>query len=179
MRPLLAMALGYLLVVLYAKVGGYDMYADPLGWLLVLYGVHRLPEHLEGRRQLLGLAALAGAVSVPLWVPTVAEWLADADPSLAWAVGLPQLAFTALLCERLARAALAAGEETAAAWLRTLLTLVVVVAVLPVLVFGAGMDGLGPGTVAAAVLSQLALVWLLLRYSGRSWAGAPAPQRAS
>lgn len=179
MRPLQAMALGYLLVALYAKVGGYDLYADPLGWLLVLYGVRRLPAELEGRTRLLLVGLVAGAVSVPLWVPTVARWLEGADPALAWAAGLPQLAFAALLCERLAHAASEAGEPAASGWMRTLLSLVVVVAVLPVLVLGAGLDDLAPGTAAAAVLAQLALVWLLFAYSGRSWAGGPAPRPAA
>lgn len=176
MKPLQAMAMGYVFIALYAKFNGYDAYADPVGWALVLYGVHLLPHDFERRGTVLVAALVAGAVSVPLWFPAVAEWFDEADPSLAWAVGLPQLAFAGLLCHVLARGARDAGEHRAAAWLRTLLTLFVVVALVPVLVFGGGLESLGPSAAAAVQLAQLALIWMLFLYSGREWAGAPQRQ---
>ena len=97
---------------------------------------------LESRRTLLGLAALAGAVSIPLWIPGVSDALYDTDPALLWAVNLPQLGFGGLLAHVLARRAADTEDTRAAAWLRVAVTGFVVVALLPILVWGAGVDAL-------------------------------------
>ena len=114
MRPLQSIAMGLVIVALHAEFGGFDALADPLGWVLVLLGVRDLPVDLESRRTLLGLAALAGAVSIPLWIPGVSDALYDTDPALLWAVNLPQLGFGGLLAHVLARRA-ADTEDTRAA----------------------------------------------------------------
>lgn len=173
MKPLQSIAMGYVFIALYARFGGYDAYADPVGWALVLYGVHRLPDEFAGRGTVLSLGWVAALVSVPLWFPAVSDLLEDADESLAWAVDLPQFGFGALLCHTLARAALADDDRRAAGWLRILSTGFVVVAVLPVLVFGGGIDGLTDTAGGAVQVVQVAAVWLLFLYSGRVWAGAP------
>jgi len=148
MKPLQALALGLVVVGLRAAVGGFDLLADPLGWLLVL----------------------AGLVAVPLWVPAVAEALLDADSALAWAANLPQLTATAGIGWALGEAAVADGDTGARAWLATAATLVAVAAVLPVLVFGGGLTALEVPTYVAAALSLLLLVVLLFVYAGRPWA---------
>ncbi len=99
--------------------------------------------------------------------------LDDADPSLAWAADLPGFVFAGLLFLHLSRAALAAGERRPAGVLRSFLALVVVVAVLPVLVFGAGWDDLGPTASSLGQLLQLGTVIVLFSLSGRAWAGGP------
>ncbi|MGI8645426.1 MAG: hypothetical protein ACR2JD_03760 [Nocardioides sp.] len=174
MKPLQALALGLVVVGLRAAVGGFDLLADPLGWLLVLAGLSALPEDTPRRALLLTLATLAGPVAVPLWVPAVADALLEADPALALAVNLPQLAATAALGWALGQAAAAAGDPAARAWLATAATLVVVAAVLPVLVFGGGLSTLEVPTYVAAALSLLLLVVLLFAFAGRPWA-RPAP----
>lgn len=161
--------MGYVIIALFARQGGYDLLADPVGWVLVLLGVRRLPDPIA-RDTLLYVGALALAVSVPLWVPAVVEAIAREDASLAWAADLPALAFAGLLFHQLARAAQGAGERTTASVLHGLLTLTVVVAVLPVLVFGAGADGLADLAGGSGQLLNLATVVVLFTYSGRTWA---------
>jgi hypothetical protein len=172
-KPLQAVAMGYVFIALYARFDGYDAYADPVGWTLVLYGLHRLPADLPQRSGLVPLGWLSWLVSIPLWFPAVVDRLEDADPSLAWAVDLPQFGFGALLCLALARAATADRDLRAASWLRLLLTAIVVVAVLPVLIFGGGIDELTDPAALAVQVVYVVLVWLMFQYSGRVWAGAP------
>ncbi len=109
-------------------------------------------------------------VSAVVWFPQVTSALYDADPSLAWAADLPQLVFSALLCHVLSERAREAGDPRAARWLATTRTLLVVVGLLPVLVFGAGMSGLELASYLAAGTVALLLIWLLFTYSARPWA---------
>lgn len=168
MKPLQSVAMGLLIILLVAPVRGHDLLADPVGWVLVLLGVRDLP--VARRRPLLALGAVAGAVSVAVWFPEVATRLADGDPALLWSANLPQLALVLLLCHELAERARAAGDTRASAWLRTLRLLAVVVAVLPPLVFGAGVAALEVPAYVAAQLLLLVLVWLGFRYAARPWA---------
>jgi len=115
MLPLKAIALGLVIVGLRAAVGGYDLVADPLGWVLVLVGLARLPEDLPRRGLALGAATLALLTAAALWFPALRDPVADADPALGWATSLPQLA-----------------------------VLVGITAALPILVLGGGIDVLGP-----------------------------------
>lgn len=163
--------MGYVVIALFARQGGYDLLADPLGWLLVLLGVSRLPDPVD-RAALLYAGTLALLVSIPLWVPTVLEAIANEDDSLAWAADLPALVFAALLFRQLGRAALAAGDATASTVLQGLVTFVVVVALLPVLVFGAGFSGLEDLAGGSGQLLNVVSVAVLFAYSGRDWAGS-------
>ncbi len=169
MRPLQSIGMGLVIIGLRATFGGYDALPDLLGWVLVVYGVRGLPEDLQHRSALTTLSLLAGAVSIPLWLPDVADRLYDTNPSLGWAANLPQLGFVGLLCFTLARRAAAADDTRAAAWARTALTGFVVVGVLPVLVFGAGIDSLEVPSYVAASVALLLLIWLLFTWSSRPW----------
>ena len=175
MRPLQSIAMGLVIIVL-DTLGTYDALPDPVGWVLVALGVRRLPRDLPHRTLLAMLTLLAGVVSVALWIPGVADDLHDTHPSLLWAANLPQLGFAGLLCFVLARRATAAGDAAAAAWSRTTLTGVAVVAVLPVLVFGAGISSLEVPAYLGASLVLLLLIWLLFSWSSRPWIAAdPLP----
>lgn len=178
MKPLQSVAMGLVIIALVAKFGGYDAYADPVGWLLVLIGARALPVATPSRSAVLALGCLAAAVSVPLWLPPVADWLADADAALEWAAYLPQFGFVALLCHALAGAAAAAGEPGAAAWLRVVVTLALVVMAAPIVVFGAGLTGVADVAVVSGWLLHALTIWLLFSYSGRAWAGAPVTDGA-
>jgi hypothetical protein len=179
MKPLQSAAMGYVFIALYARLRGYDLYADPAGWALVLLGVWRLPEDTPHRFALKYVGLVAAAVSLPLWLPVVRDALADADPSLGWAADLPAFAFTALLCHALSAAAKEAGDVKPTQWLLIVRTAVVVVALLPVLVFGAGISGLADPAALAAQAVYVVLVWLLFSYCGRPWAGAPVDENAA
>jgi hypothetical protein len=176
MKPLQAIAMGLVFVVLESRwpaLGGYDAYFDPLGWLLILYGVRGLPDDLPFRGGVRALGLVALAASVPLSVPSVVDWLEDADMSLAWAMLLPQFAFLGLLFHALAAAATEAGERRAAGWLRLVVTATVIVMVAPILIFGAGLTGLADPAELVRFLLYLMTVWLLFNYASRTWAGAP------
>lgn len=176
MKPLHAVALGLIVVGLRAAVGGYDLVADPLGWLLVMVGLAQLPEDLPRRGAALGAATLALVVAAALWFPALRVTLAEADPALGWAASLPQLVALAVIALALARAADRAGDSGPGGWLLTTGILVGITAALPVLVFGAGVDALEAPSYAAAALALLLLVGLLLAYAGRPWAARAAPQ---
>jgi uncharacterized membrane protein HdeD (DUF308 family) len=171
MRPLQSIAMGLVIVALRAPLaGGYDALPDPLGWLLVIVGVRGLPADLSRRGEVLTLAWLATAVSVPLWFPAVTDAAYATHPSLGWALNLPQLGFAALLCHSLATGAVAAEDRKAASWLRTAMAGFVAAAVLPVVVFGAGVGSLELTAYVGATLVLITLIWLLFAYSGRPWA---------
>jgi hypothetical protein len=169
--------MGLVIVALTARFHGYDALPDPLGWLLVVSGIGALTREADPpypeRGTLRTLAWLAGAVSVALWFPAVTDGLYDADPSLGWAANLPQVAFTAVLCHALLHRADAASDLRAARRLTLMRTVVIVVALLPVLVFGARLESLETTSYLLASVAMLALIWLLFTYSSRPWANEP------
>jgi hypothetical protein len=174
-KPLQSIGMGLVIVALSARARGYDLLPDPVGWLLVLHGLGRLPEPLPHRSALRTLGLLALAMSVVLWFPGLADRLEDADESLLWAANLPQLAFVALLCRALAGLA----DDAAARWLRTASVLTAVAALLPVVVFGAAQSALlGVMVVGSAAVLVLVIV-LLFRYAGRPWAAPQVDQTTS
>jgi hypothetical protein len=172
-KPLQAIGLGFVFLVLVTTVGGYDLYPDWFGWGLVLVGVRALPRDYPLRSALLYVGLVALAVAVPLWVPAVDDALADADESIAWALNLPRFGFAVLLALALARAAEAADARGPATWWRVLMVGNAVVAVLPVLVFGGGLEGLGVIAGTLVVVVPLTMTVALFWHSGRAWAGAP------
>lgn len=168
MKPLQSIGMGLLIVVLVARFGDYDALADPLGWLLVLRGVRRLAD----RTTLLTLAVGALVVACAVWLPPTQELLDRSDPSLRWAVNLPQVLFCVVLCRQLSEVAEEGDDRKARAWLRTTLVLNVVLAIAPVLVFAAKADDLLGSVYAAAGVVVLLLIVLLFAYARRPWAPA-------
>ena len=164
--------MGLLIVVLTASVHGYDVLADPLGWLLVLAGLSRLPSLSAGA--VTTLAGLSFLVSVVVWWPAARDALNVTDPSLAWAASLPELATAIALAHGLAREARTVGDRSATAWLRTARTLLVVVVLLPPVVIGGGLDQLRGTAALVGSASLVLLVVLLFGYAGRPWATPPA-----
>jgi hypothetical protein len=169
-KPLQSVAMGLVIVALFARAGGYDLLPDPLGWLLVLHGLHRLPRDLPLAGALRPLGIVALAVSVALWLPPVVDRLVEADESLLWAANLPQLAFVALLCLALSRQAAGAADHRSSSWLRSAAVLTVVAALLPAVVFGAEEVELLAVMVVGATLVLLLVIVLLFRYAARGWA---------
>lgn len=179
MKPLQAVGLGLVLLALgpaEADPGVFDPLPDPLGWLLILIGLHGLAPRLDPVRLglLRFLGALALVISIALVVPSVARWLAT-DPSLGWSADVPRFAFFALLCHLLSQAALKAGHVAGASTFSIAGAALVFVIAAPPLAFGADWDGVGKAGQVAAQVVQLALVVLCFVFSGRRWAGAPDP----
>lgn len=164
--------MGLVVVLLTAAVNGYDVLADPLGWLLVLTGLSRLP--LPQHRALRTLATLSLVVSVVVWVPAARDALNVTDDALAWAASIPEILTLVLLSHALAGVARSAGDDRARSWLLTARLLMVVVLLLPPVVLGGGADSLIVATAVVSNLSLLLLIVVLFGYSGRPWA-LPAP----
>ncbi|GAA5140231.1 hypothetical protein GCM10023340_00010 [Nocardioides marinquilinus] len=182
MRPLQAIAMGVVVLLLEAPAGGFDLLADPLGWLLVLLGVRDLPRAMPLRGALRAVSVVAAVASVPLWLPVVVEALEDADESLAWAANLPRLGFFVVLGLGLAGAATAAGDRVAGTCWRVVAGGGLVVVLLPALVFGGGLNQLDDAAGAAVALVPTVVVVLGFWHSGRRWAGgepAPSPDDVS
>jgi len=158
--------MGLVIVVLVARFGGYDALPDPLGWLLVLWGVRRLPDPTL----LVTLAGAALVVACAVWFPATQGVLDRSDPSLRWAVNLPQVFFCVMLCHRLAALASGVGDVKGAAWQRTTMVLNAVLAIAPVVAFASGSDYLLPTIYAAAAGVVVLLIVLLFAHSSRSWA---------
>jgi hypothetical protein len=174
-KPLQAVAMGLVIVLLTASVSGYDLLADPLGWLLVLVGLSTLPVPQRGVLQ--GLAMLSLVVSAVVWFPGARDALNVRDLALAWAAGLPELITLVVLTHALAQTAVLTADRSATAWLRTARTLLLVVTVLPAIVLGGGIDSLDTalGLIGSAVL--LLVIVLFFRYADRPWA-QPADENA-
>ena len=174
MKPLPWIAMGLVIVALSAHARGVDLLADPLGWVLVLLGVHRF-----GRLSppATWLAAVALVVSSFLWWPGVSEALADQDVSLVWAASVPELAAMAALCAGLARVAGSAGDRRARAWLGTAAVLAVVTALAPLPVLAAGRDL--DSVLLLGLVTVVLVIALLFRYSSRPWAVIGVDQTTS
>jgi len=176
-KPLQAVAMGLVIVLLTVSAHGYDVLADPIGWALVLVGVSTLP--VAERTSLRWLAVISLLVSAVVWVPAARDALNVADLALAWAAGLPELVTLIVLAHALARSAWTAGDTTARRWLLTARTLLVVTALLPAVVLGGGFDSWDSVLGLVGSLTLLLLIVLLLRYSSRSWARpVSAPETA-
>lgn len=167
MRPLQPIGLGLVLVLIHA--GPYDLLPDPIGWLMILAGVSTLPPAVERRSLLLGMAGLAGAISVPLWWPAWAESLNNGDPSLWWAINLPQLGFVLLLGLALMQAARQDGDDGGGRWWQLVATLATLTALLPVVVFGGGVEALRVPTYVLAGGTLVTVIALCFAHSGRPW----------
>jgi len=152
----------------------YDALPDPLGWLLVLWGVFALVRANKVFDSTRWLALVAAAVSVPMWFPQVNHQL---DASGGWFVSLPQIAFCLVLSREIGL--LAARQEPVDDYAAKRFGLLVwgfgLVAVLPVLAIGGGVKQLETPTAVSATLVTLAFVYFLFRVHRREWLGGPGP----
>lgn len=168
MTALQKVAMGLLIVVLDAWMGGFDAVPDVLGWILVVVGLRDLRSVLTGSGVLLTLAVISAAVAVALLSPG----LADAFPeSTGWLLSVPQLAFSIMLC---ASMALAAADDADLArrfsWLRWVFVALVFA---PVLLYGGGLDALLIPISVVTVAANVYLIYLLFKVSRRPYALVP------
>ncbi|WP_203337669.1 hypothetical protein [Nocardioides limicola] len=175
MKPLQPIALGLIIIALHAELpSGHDIFADPIGWVLVLVGTAKAQLANARRRTLQTLGLIALLVAGVLWFPDLAETLHGTDPGVIWALNLPQLGFTAYLCVALAETA-APVDPPARNWLRFTAGWILIAGVLPVLAFGAGIGILEEWFPIVAGLSLLMLICLMFVYAGRRWARLDVP----
>jgi hypothetical protein len=174
--------MGMVIVVLFAYFPAhpspdwkrYDALADPLGWVLVLLGMWALVRLDEAFATSRWCAVLAGVVSVPMWIPQLSHHL---DDSGQWFASLPQIVFGLLLCREIGvRGAWQAQPDR---YVERRFGLLVwgfgLVAVLPVLTLGGGIDQLEGPTQLVSLLVNVVFIWLLFRVHRREWLGGPGP----
>jgi hypothetical protein len=161
--PLQKVAMGLVIVLVDAFFGGYDAVPDPVGWVMVIAGLLPLRPRLESGSGLVVLAGLCLVVSVATYPPAVTALL---DESGGWALSLPQIAFSYLLCTGLAPSV----EQFSRRFL-TLRWLFVALGAGPVLVFGGDVEVLRSPFALLGVGANLYLVYLLFRSSPHVAAG--------
>jgi hypothetical protein len=158
--------MGLIIVALRVSAGGYDLIADPLGWLLVISGMLELRERLPGGGTIVGLAALSGVLSLILYPPQVSSVL---DSSVSWLASLPEIAFAVALSGSLAKVAEQAGDRNAGRF-GTLRWVFVALLFAPVVVYGGQVPALVVPVAVIAVAAIVYLVYLLFKVSKRAWA---------
>jgi hypothetical protein len=180
--PLQKVAMGMVIVVLFAYFPAhpspdwkhYDALADPVGWLLVVVGMAALTRADATFGTSRWLAVLAGAVSVPVWFPQIAHRL---DASGEWFTSLPQIAFCLLLSREIGL--LGADRTPPDGYVAKRFGLLVwgfaLLAVLPVVTLGGGVDRLAGPTQLVSLLVSVAFVYALFRVHRREWLGGPGP----
>jgi hypothetical protein len=147
-------AMGLLLVILDVPPTGWDWVADPLGWVLVLLGLSAVRDDVPNHRGLSITAWVCLVVSVIIYPPGS---VATLDDSLGWVFSVPTVVWCFLMCDALHDVA-DGGRRTTLLWLRNLFA---AVAVLPLLVYLAGLDWLTVPTAVLAVGANVALLYLL------------------
>lgn len=159
MTPLQGIAMGLVIVLVDASFGGYDGVPDPLGWLLVLWGVRRLRPVLAESGVLVALAAVCLVVSIATYPPQVTEQL---DESGGWALSLPQLAFSF---------ALAGALGPVSGWLekrfRVMRPVFVVLAVAPAVVIGGDLEAVRSPLAFVVAAANVYFVYLLFQASSQ------------
>lgn len=172
--PLRQIAVGLLLVAVVAGPAPVTGALHIVGWLLVIGAVQRLPREngpgADGPGGLTGAAVVSLVVALPLAVPALAGRVADADPSIAWVLSLPQVLFLWLLARHLVALALGAGDADAASWWRWVRTGAVATAVLPALAFPTDNAAAIGATLLVGLLTVLLAVGLLVWHGSRPWA---------
>lgn len=157
MTSLQKIAMGLVLTLVDAVIGGYDAVPDVLGWALVVAGLVELRDRINAST-LIPLAVVAGLVSLVGLRPGLVE---DLPESAGWLLSLPQVVFSYLLCTEVA----ALVQDPLARRFRGLRWAFVVVGVGPVLLYGGGVDVLLVPLALLAVVAGIYLVWLLFRAS--------------
>jgi len=149
--------MGLVIVLVDASFGGYDGVPDPLGWLLVVWGVRRLRPVLAEARVLLVVAAVCLVVSIVTYPPQVVEQL---DESGGWALSLPQLAFSF---------ALAGAVGPVSGWLekrfRLMRPVFVALAVAPAIVIGGDLEAVRSPLAFVVAAANVYFVYLLFQAS--------------
>jgi hypothetical protein len=189
MSPLQKIAMGLVIVFVPAYFPAdphpewqvYDALPDPVGWALVLWGMHALARHLDVDVAS-WLAWVAFAVSVPLWFPQVnhllvPEYNDSIDVSFQWFISLPQAAFGLALARKIGREGelqqprdrFVAGRYGVLTWAFG------ATIVLPVIAYGGGVEGLVNPTLVGIGLVNVVFIYYLFRVHRRSWLGGPGP----
>jgi hypothetical protein len=189
MSPLQKIAMGLVIVLVPANFphdphpawNFYDALPDPVGWVLVLLGLHALREHLDVD-VVRWLAWVALAVSVPLWFPQVnhllvPEYNHSIEVSFQWFLSLPQTVFSLMLARTIGLQAelLSPRDRFAAGRFGVLTWAFAALVVLPVIAYGGGVESLESPALIGIGLVNVVFVYYLFRVHRRTWLGGPGP----
>ena len=168
--PLQKVAMGLVIVVIEADMGGFDALPDVLGWVLVIAGVLDLRTVLAGFGTLLTLAALSAAVSAALLWPGLADSFTE---STGWLLSLPQLAFSIALCGSVA-AVVPTIESAVARSFSRMRWVFGALALAPAVLYGGEVDALLAPLAFVTVAANVFLIVTLFRISKRPYALGPS-----
>ena len=179
--------MGLLIVFIPAtfEIGGqpWDALPDPLGWLLVVAGLRALGKTLDVDL-ITWLAVVALIVSVPLWVPQFVDVLphtagddAGVEPSVQWALFVPQALFSLLLAKTISGTATlrTPRDVFVAGRFGVLIWAFAACIALPPIAYGARIEPLVDPTLYLIALVNLVFVYYLFRVHRREWLGGPGP----
>lgn len=195
MSPLQKIAMGLVIIFIPAdfRVAGhvYDALPDPVGWVFVLSGLTALRRSIDVDVAY-WFAWVALLISIPLWVPQLADQLpsipghlkthaelseATKAASIAWALSLPQSVMSLLLARRIGetgvvqepRDVFVAGRFGVLTWgLGAII-------VLPPIAYGGDVGNLIGPTLLGIGLVNVVLIYYLFRVHRRAWLGGPGP----
>lgn len=162
----------------------YDALPPPLGWLLVISGILRLRRDTElDLRTTRAAAFLALAVSVPMWFPqlnhyVVPQYNPGVSQSWQWFVALPSWIFGFCLSKTIGEAAIAREprERGIAGWFGILRWGFVAAAVMPAVVYGAGLKHFDTTMHLIIGMVEVALIIAMFTYHRREWLAGPGPR---
>jgi hypothetical protein len=105
--PLVRIGFGLMIMLLHApylpkgapKWETYDIFADPLGWVFVIWALVTLRRIDEIFQPALWASGVALVTAVVTWFPQITHQL---DPSAKWVTSLPQVVAIALICRGIA-----------------------------------------------------------------------------
>jgi hypothetical protein len=193
--PLQKIAMGLVVIFIPAdfRIAGhvYDALPDPLGWILVISGLTTLRRVIDVDVAY-WFAWVALLVSIPLWIPQLADQLpsipgrlttpaelseATKAASIAWALSLPQSVMSLLLARRIGETAVVqeprdvfvAGRFGVVTW-----SLAAII-VLPPIAYGGDVANLIRPTLLGIGLVNVVLIYYLFRVHRRVWLGGPGP----
>jgi len=180
MSPLQKIAMGLVIVVGSALFPAdpspswesYDALADPVGWVLVLFGVLALARADDTFDSSRWMAALAAVVSVPMWFPQLHHQL---DSSGEWFASLPQLVFCLFLAREIGMLGAAKADPYVAKRFGLLVWGFALTGVLPVFALGGDLTELESPTLVVSALVNVVFIYLLFRVHRREWLGGPGP----
>jgi hypothetical protein len=166
--------LGLVIVMIDPRAWGVDVLADWAGWILILIGSWAMCRHLPSGRLILGSGVVALAVAVATWPTSWALALMEQEDALQWAATLPQLAWLVLF--NLALAGLSRRTDPGASfWWKYLAAMNVGSAILPIAIYGGGVEGLSGLYLVLQIFGLWGTTAFTFLYSGRDWAVVPKP----
>lgn len=183
MSPLVRIGFGLMIMLLHApylpegapKWETYDIFADPIGWVFVIWGLVALRKVDEVFQPALWASEVALVTSIVTWFPNLNHQL---DSSAQWFTSLPQVVAIALICRGIARLAREqeppviniAQRQTVLMWGQ------VALGVLPPILISIANNQLLIGMLTFAGLLMVATTVSMFIDQRHTWLGGPGPR---